>query len=304
MFKNAYETTPCSAYALAGIVAALKVAMVDGQLHQVQSPKNIPVDGLFEVPPYLKAVGPFSHTIALDHFGKKIYVIDTRPFTRGNDRETFKIVNATEYRFALLRGMLTKLWSEGQGMDLVSFGDVAPRAFVKLLSEGITRRLGLSPLDQQALVAVTGFYYYCQYETEETLSERDLLKIVTRVSRETAVPVQKQLELLEGQVKINDIHGYTEAVKRIVGSPRLEHLNPGLVYAIVTGCWYGAAAREIVAVALEHPPTFHAMVYMALTDRSYHSAYFAKLIEAVNKGPNGKQYLANFSAYLEASLNG
>lgn len=303
MFKNAYETTPCSAYALAGIVAALKVAMVEGQLQPVQSSRNIPVTGLFEVPPYLKAVGPFSHTIALEHFGKKIYVIDTRPFTRGTENGAMRVVNPTEYKFAVLRGMLTQQWAEGHVSDLATFGDVAPRAFIKLLSEGITRRLGLSPLDQQALVAVTGFYYYCQFEVEEQLTERDFTKLVMRISRNTAVPAEKVIELLDGQPKIVDIHGYVQTMKQVVRSTRLEQLNPGLIYSIIGGSWYGAAAREIVAVSLEHPPTYLAMVYMALTDRSYHTAYFTKLVEMVNKGPNGKEFLANFSAFLEASLN-
>ena len=52
--------------------------------------------------------------------------------------------------------------------------------------------------------------------------------------------------------------------------------------------WFGANAKEILAVALEHPPTWLSLVYIALKERSYKNTSLAKIAlrYALNKGGN------------------
>jgi hypothetical protein len=59
----------------------------------------------------------------------------------------------------------------------------------------------------------------------------------------------------------------------------LNNLNTATLYPIMAGTWYGANSAEMVAVALEHPPTWVTMVYQATTARSYYHSALAKMLE-------------------------
>lgn len=300
MFKYPYETTPCSSYQLKEIVSSLQHAVVNGELGTAKTLKNTPVEGLREVPPYLKAVPPFSHPLAFDHFGKQQLVIDVRPFvSQLRSDNSIRITNPGEYQFMVLRGMLTQGWARGDQSDFATFGDIAPRVFIRLLSEGIMRRLSLSPMNQQDLAIVTGYYFFCMFKSDDHFEDREVLKIAARISRITAINVEKILQVIEPLSVLKNVHDYCNTIKVAIDSPRTQDINPGMLYAIVGGAWFGAAAREIMAVAIEYPPYLYALIYLSVNDRGFRNAYFSKLVEAVAKGNSGKDFSNNLVAYLE-----
>lgn len=254
-----------------------------------------------EVPPYLKAIAPFSHPLNVETRTGSFIAIDTRPFTRQNREGVISITSPTEYQFMVLRGFLTKLWARGGQSEFLTIGEIVPKVFIRLLSENIVRRMGLTPMDQQKLVIVTGLFYFSLFTDEDEFSEQDRLRIATRIGRSALIPVDRVLEVIEGLPVLKTVFDYCETVKKVVQTPRLEQFNPGLLYASLGGVWFGAAAREVVAVSIEYPPTFIAMVYMALTDRTYHSAMFTKLVHSVEKNNSGRDFLVNLRGYLEAN---
>lgn len=304
MFKFPYETTPCSSYNLADIRKALQHAMVEGTLAPATTLKGNPVEGLLAVPPMVKSVAGFNHPLSFDHFGKTELAIDTRPFVSQKTTGEMRIANPTEYQFLVVRGALTAAWAAGDNAELAQLGDLPTRVFSRLLSEGIVRRLNLNPGDQMKLAALAGYWHLCSYIPEDNLEHDMLIKMASKVARATQISVERVLEVLEGLGDgtnfpvIRDVKMFCDSAFRAVESTRLEHLNTGLLYAIVGGCWFGAAAREIVAVALEYPPTFLAMLYMALTDRSYHSAFFTKLVQNCDRNGMGDDFKKRLIHFL------
>ena len=308
MFKYPYETTPISNYVLKDIVAALQRAMVDKELRRAQTLSKATVDGMYEVPSYVKSVPPFSHPIVFDHFGKMVTVVDTRPFVRDSRDGGMRVANETEYRFMILRGVLTKLWAEGTPNDFVTMGDIAARVYTRFLSEGVVRRLNLTPGEHQKIAVISAYFYFSLFmpadvEVGHALPEEKRVKLATRIARVTNVPADFCLKTLDDVPHFNDVDGYCRALYHVTGSPRLEKFSVGMLYAIVSGGWFGASAREIVAVSIEYPPTFFAMLYMALTDRTYHKAYFTELVIASNKNNLGKEFQLSMNSYLEGALN-
>ena len=307
MFLLPYQTTPCAAYVLTGIVSALQHAAIDGQLVAAQTGKNVPIEGLFVVPPYVKSVAPFAHPLHIEVSGKPMLVIDARAFTR-EDRinDQLRIANPNEYEFLVLRGRLTHAWLNGYASDLQSVGLIVPQVYTRLISEAIVRRLGLNPMDQQYLAVIVAYYYACLFTDENSLQENDVAKYAARISRITNINTVTVLQILD-QLKgtdhelrvLTDITSLVEAIRTVGSSPRLEALNAGLLVQAVGGVWFGASAREIVAVGLEYPPNFIALIYMALTDRTFHGAPLTKLVEACNKRDAGKDFVRNLANFLE-----
>lgn len=296
MFKFPYETTPCSSYNLADIRKGLQHAMVEETLKPAVTLKGAEVQGLLSVPPAIKTIAGFNHPLSVDHFGKQYVVVDTRAFETQKVSGEFRINNPTEYQFAVLRGALTVAWAEGDNAELAQLGDLPVRVFARLVSEGIVRRLNMNPGDQMKLAALAGYWHLCSYIPEESIDHDLAIKMATKVARATQISVERVLEVIEGLGDgtnfpvIRNVQMFCDSAFRAVESSRLEHLNTALLYAIVGGCWFGSAAREVVAVALEYPPTFLAMLYMALTDRTYHSAFFTKLVQTADRNNAGEDF--------------
>lgn len=307
MFQTPYDTTPCDSYdqALIQIRRALGQAMTNNELVIANTLEGEACDGLWMVPPYLKSVPQFGHPLMLEHFGKRYVVIDARPFIRQSQTGEIKVASSTEYRFLLTRGLLMQAWLAGEQADMVNVGDIAPKVFSRFLSEGIVRRLGLSPSDQLRLTVLSAFFYFCQFSPQLAYGEDDQVKLAQRISRLTTINVERVLEVFhilvdeETLPAIGNMSDYCEAARRVCESPRLQSLDLRLLYATVGGGWFGANARENVAVALEYPPTFLAMVYMALTDRSYHKAFFTQLVEQVDRSGLGKTFVMRLTTFLE-----
>lgn len=309
MYKNPYETTPCSAYELKDIVAALQIALVDGQLLGLQTDKVGSHPGVFEVPPYCKAVNPFTQVIHFDHFGKSVYVVDTRAFLRERREGGVQVSNVSEHEAAALRALTTKAWNEIGSGAFQAMAELPARVFVRLVSEAVSRRLALSPADQQTVIAVTAYYFFSLF-TDEVWDEQGLYRLGGRIARCSLVPADRAIQILEklaqhdgGSVTLQpakSIDDLIRAMQTACESPRLSTLNVGLLYAATGGVWYGAAAREHVAVALEYPPAWMTLIYLALTDRTYHGSQLQKLVLAADKGALGSDFAKNLIALLRS----
>lgn len=305
MFKFPYETTPCASYQISSVRKALMHALVSGELSPVTSlatsgtKAGETLKGVLEVPPSLKSIPAFSQPVWLDGMNREALVLDTRAFVSEKRDGTLKVTNPTEYRFASLKAVFIRSWIVGGAEEQSGFGDFPATVFSRILSEGLVRRLGLSPLDQMNVSVISAYYYFCLFLPNDTqLTENLKVKLASRVARATRVNLEKTLAILDVLPFLKDINDYLSALKEYLNTPRLDKVNVGFLYAAIGGVWFGAHARESVAMALEYPPVFLAMLYLSLTDRSYHRAYFTKTVLSTAKEAVRKDFTRQLSAYL------
>jgi hypothetical protein len=312
MFNLPYETRAASGHVLGDVVSALQQAFINNELAVVRSSKDVPIEGLYQVPPYLKAIPPFGHPIQIQTSDKTILVIDTRAFTR-EDRanNALKVTIPGEYEQLYLYGRLTQAWLNNHQSDLSAVGEIVPRVFANLISQNIVRRLGLNPQDQQALTVVSTYYYFCLFMHDQSIAEQQLLKVAARISQVTSITGTDVLRILKyfdadasGQYKVlQNLEDFVEGLKGTGTSPRLSTLNVGFVITAIGGVWFGANARENVAVSLEYPPLFITLVYKALMDRSYHGTMLSRFVEISNRRDAGKDFTRNLANFLEMTAH-
>lgn len=303
MFNTPYETTPCASYVLKDSVSALKHALVSDDLQIARTVKGTPLQGIYTVPSYLKGIAPFFHPLVFDHNGRQVVAIDTRAYLKTNAAGQSVISQPAEYGFLLVRAALVKLWADGEQSALLAAADLPASVFMRWVSESLVRRLGLSPSDQQALVALSGFFYFSQFTNEPMTDERSHINVASRIARLTRVPVAVTLELLRDAGRVDSVFEFVELLKARVQSPRMENLNPGLLYAVLGGSWFGAAGREIAGVALEYPPYLAAMIYTAVNDRSYRKTGLNKLVEQLDRNQAGKTFSHQIAHLMQGLTN-
>lgn len=295
MITSPYQSTPCKDYDLKRIIADVMADRIDGKL--------IP-QGPFEM------VGPdstlpiFTQPLTRLEFGDRreapTLVIDGRAMVRAtrNSDQPWVVHNFSEFDLIRVRARFQLLWQDPQYVkqDLLRCGDLPGIVWVNWISKSLSYRLSLDALQQMHLAVLCGYYYVCLFNTREEFDDTAKAKSAVLISRWTRINVSEVLEIIDPQPYLDTLKDFVDACKRSVETSRMEQLNLGLVYTLLGGSWYGSSSsRETVGVALEHPPTYLALINASLQLRSYRSATLAKIVQQAVKGGNDKDLLKNLA---------
>lgn len=177
---------------------------------------------------------------------------------------------------ALVRAaILTKYWVEHPNREgfysLPGIG--APRSFVLWVADTIARSTGIDAGVAQKLRLLTAWYYRCLFYNEDQVPKEgsSLLKIISMllVKLKINIPLDTA-EMIIGPIGyLSSLDDYVNAVRSLDDS-RLSNVTVAGIYQLLRTSWYGStASAEWVAVALEYPPTFYAMLVSAISDNQY-----------------------------------
>jgi hypothetical protein len=301
-YATAYETTQCSGYVLDKLETALKAAYLAGALMPASEAATV-----LEVhggQPLADAVPEFAHPflIAHEHGGTHdeggTIVFDARPFGAFDRlRGQFVVRNEIEYGLQLRRAQLNDIWVNDDPALLRDVSPVAMSFFASWISENVARRFALDPREQLNLAILSGIHYLSLFADEDSPDTHARLKIAMQVSRGLRCPAEDVMTLLEKQQHAGaGIVGLCADAADATGSVRLRELSPGILISIIKGTWFGINAAEMLAVALEHPPTWLALLAAAHVERTYRNSGLARMVERqAHKEPN--------QLFLRAVLN-
>lgn len=278
MFKTPYDTTVCKNFLVRDkIKPELTSMLIAGSLHNE--------NGVYFVTQEHKDVKPFTHPILLEVPSRQndlIMVIDARGISSINQADG-KLRKTTDLEYQVVRTkLMIETWLKGNTTDVLNLGDLQLKVFARLLSETLARRLNLDVNVQSTVSVISAFYYICMFSETYDFTEDDYLKYAKRISRVTHIQINEVFEMIKTYGNMRDLDSYCRALAGHGGSVRLEKMTPGLIYTMLGGVWFGSNSMEHSAVSLEHPPTFAAMVFMAVSDRSYRKTVLAQLISKVD----------------------
>lgn len=317
MIHSPYQTTACRAYDTRAIEKGAKLAAVEDQiLHTLTTPAGKTITGqVMGVSPDNKDIPLFSHPFPTylnadtKILGETPFILlDIRGVAKVGRTGELKLTNPTEYEFLLVRGLLTYFWYQNDPRDLVNLGEIAPAIFTRWLAQSITRRLGLSPAEQVQVTVVALFYWYSLFTPNEEIGEGAIpegekRRIITKLNAISSIPSSMSFELADKLSYMPTLKDFVQGLKDVVQSPRMERLSEGLLMSMLGGSWFGFNAKEVVAVALEHPPTFLAILHMALKDRSYKKSMLGTLAYDHDKRGRGEEFSRNVNHLLETVLS-
>lgn len=298
MILTAYNTMACRSYITGDIRKKIELAAIENELvnlHSLHS-KEI-INGVYGIVPQNNDIPAFSHPIDItlknfDDSDKPLMVIDTRPFFKVNKDGTFSTTNSAEYSFQLNRAILNSHWFESPS-DLLNLGELPSVVFCRWLSTIITRRLGLTPGDQVKVTIVTLFYWYSLFNNSDSFDEKYKMRIITKASQLLNIPTTLSLPLVDNISHMSGVEDYCLTLRKVIESPRLESFSPALLFSLLGGSWFGNNVKEVIAVAIEHPVTFIAIIKAALDDRSYRKTTLGTLVYENDKRERGKDFNRN-----------
>jgi hypothetical protein len=296
IFHTAYDTTICSG--TQSSVERIKNAIAEARIRDYL-PSADDVVQVYSTRGAQAAIPAFNHPLYIlnkdvSHgdggANNAMLAVDLRPAVKADDGKSsagldvsgsgeYRVTNATVYRARLYRAALNAVWlKEGPG-SVRSLTPMAMSVFASWISETLSRRYALDPKTQYNLMILAGIFYSSNHfeglEYEHTQENRVLAGIATALR----VELPDVLTAYDNVKLILSIEDFCKKAKDYLNNVRLEELNAGILVALMKGTWAGDNAAENVAVALEHPPTWLAILLEAYTNRMIKFTTIAKICE-------------------------
>lgn len=298
MIKQPYDTTPCKNYRLGDTIQEIKRAMINDEIRPALTPKGTTIDSVFLITSENDTVPQFAHPLHFEHQGKDIWFVDVRGMTRVSREGVLVTVSAVDYELAITRATLSQIWYEGGERDLFALGKFPAIVFTRWISENISRRTAIDPATQMRLSVICALYYYQQFYTQNDWDDVIKIKSLATIAQQTRIPLDTVMDIGGDIPHMSTIMDLVECLKVHSQSVRFENFNIGLLYSMFMGSWFGSNSREIVAVSLEHPPTFLALIYLALKERSFRKTALAQMVLVSDKQDLGRTYTYNLLGLL------
>lgn len=303
MLVAPYQTTVCAHYTTDKIEKALARAHIEAPLPCAETAQGerYPMVRMVTPDEAYTQVPSFTQPIRVNSAGQDIgWVFDARPFLRV-DRRTggLTYTSHNDFLFQVGRTALhTEAVQDGQAA-LSRLGDYPVEVFTRWLTSALAIRLNLD-LEHQVEVAVIAAYYYFQLQSdtpEQDHRQRD--RFAKRIARITRAGVNDVFEILDKLPVMRNGKDLMAGFQKGATSLRLTDMKFADLYTVVIMSWVGVNARENVGVALEHLPTFIAMVHSGLKERSYRKTVIATRAMSTNKRTAQEAFSLGVSAILD-----
>lgn len=247
-------------------------------------------------------IPPMIHPFLLKGYkGCDYLVTDVRAFrgavanyyTSPKDFETH-VRNKPEYLFTKHRTILSLLWLNGQATKLRASLLFAGTVYASWISGAIAKAYALD-LNDQARITALAIYFYHSLFTEETKLEGERLETaVIHSIRVTKLPAKEIYALYESLPAMANCADFCKVLSTSGENVRLRDFNLPMFLTLVRNTWYGTHSDKLLPVAVEHPPTWLAIVYTTMTERSYRNSPLNRTIENLGKRGASEEFIQNF----------
>lgn len=282
--NTAYNTTACANFRMEKVVEAVREAQVRDYLSNQDG-----VVYIYNGSGAQGAVPAFKHAL----FVSKRNSSDIRhspdarlePFlamdirTAGRiDREngTFKITNSTLYKNLLYRGALTAIWLSNGPNAFRSVTPLAMSIFASWISEAVGFRFHLDAKARLDIMTLAGIFYQSNHLEGVEFDKANENRHIASIANALKLNVTDVMKMYNITKAITSMEDFCNKVKMVLSDVRLENFNAGLLVLIMQGTWTNEG-NELVAVALEHPPTWLAVLYEAYTNLALKKIGLAKI---------------------------
>lgn len=313
MFRNPYDTTVGMLMGLSYQNLVDKILLF-AAAHREQI-GGASMDGISDqwrvksITPGLGALPPFAHPVCIeDNSGSKEWIrtgwdndvyIDVRNFTRLSQTKEVVISSEGDYNFTVLRGHLQRRWMLKDGyLDILTLGSFPTSMFTRCISSLLTRRLALAPDIQMRVTVILAYFYLCMFKEVDksesvTLTERELLEMSRMITAATFVSATDVIDIIRDIPIMRDLKDLVKVFKDDSNSIRFENFEVATLLELVGTMWAGSNYREIAQVAMEHPPTWVAMVYTAVKQRGFANAYLSRIVKDYSRGTDDESFAKN-----------
>lgn len=289
IYHTAYQTTACADFRMESTVNAVLEAKVRDPLIVADGVAYVDASNgaQGEIKAFRHALYIQKHTSAKDWHGAAqtnpldpFLAMDVRPAGRFDAQSgAFKITNATMYKHMVMRAALSSVWLSSGPNAFRQITPVATSIFASWIAEAIGFRYNLDPKTRIDLMILAGIFYQSNHIDGIEFDKGNEARYLAAIANALKINIAEVGRIYAQTKAIGSIEDFCQKAKTVAGNVRLENLNAGVLISLMGATWAGDNRVEITAVAMEHPPTWIALLYEALTNAALKKVGLSKIVE-------------------------
>lgn len=240
---------------------------------------------------------PFIHPIQFNIGDDTYLVVDMRSSTRWDRAQGISIPsNPPLYRRDVILTIMQFVWMNDGPNAIQRLGNFQVTIFAQWMSNTIIRRFGLDAAQQLKVQCIAAYYYLCLFSDEKRFDPMRAAPIVSRAINANTAYV---IELVDTLPYIANIVEFLEVIQESLATERLSGLTLDYFIASLNGSWFGPNHNILVSTAVEYPPIFVSLLYLALTDRGTRLAGISQVALKRERDPAAKEFIRITSDLLK-----
>lgn len=276
VINDPYQTFLNKGIKIEPIRLEIQKAVINGQIN-ILGPNLFELTSGSEIP-------PFQHPVVFqDSRNQPSVCFDSRPYRGKNIDSPVTTNSRPEYELQLMRAMLMRSWVSFDVKYFTTVLDDALRIYISWIGSSIAKRFALNPNETLIIDILIGFYFVNLFNNEKEVDELMKMNYVARLTRVNPIYTAEYVESVLADVTkpIETVQELCELIKTVTGSVRLQTFNAGVLYTLIGTTWFGFQANAILSTAIEHVPTFYALIASAIKETLYRKTGFTQVVDNV-----------------------
>lgn len=227
-------------------------------------------------------VPTFSHPLTLETVKGLTYTVcDLSSFIRERQEGEYVVANKPLFSLQTIRTVLTSDLINNGTRSIKSLSPNVVKTYVDLITSSLSMAFSLNNEEVLALRALSGWMYYSMLHNDPYAGELEFDALIAKLSHEINIPSSFLYRYIDQEFYKN-VSDFLEKLRQNITNPAVQKINEGLFYTVIAknlnaNVWIGLEKQEILAMSVEHIPTFVATLVICLSEQVFKNAGLTKM---------------------------
>ena len=227
-------------------------------------------------------VPTFSHPLTIETVKGLTYTIcDLSSFIRERQEGEYVVANKPLFSLQTIRTVLTADLINNGTRSIKSLSPNVVKTYVDLITSSLSMAFSLNNEEVLALRSLSGWMYYSMLHNDPYAGELEFDALIAKLAREINIPSSFLYRYIDQEFYKN-VGDFLEKLRQKITNPAVQKINEGLFYTVIAknlnaNVWIGLEKQEILAMSVEHIPTFVATLVICLSEQVFKNAGLTKM---------------------------
>ena len=227
-------------------------------------------------------VPTFSHPLTIETVKGLTYTFcDLSSFIRERQEGEYVVANKPLFSLQTIRTVLTADLINNGTRSIKSLSPNVVKTYVDLITSSLSMAFSLNNEEVLALRSLSGWMYYSMLHNDPYAGELEFDALIAKLAREINIPSSFLYRYIDQEFYKN-VGDFLEKLRQKITNPAVQKINEGLFYTVIaknlnTNVWIGLEKQEILAMSVEHIPTFVATLVICLSEQVFKNAGLTKM---------------------------
>lgn len=227
-------------------------------------------------------VPTFSHPLTIETVKGLTYTFcDLSSFIRERQEGEYVVANKPLFSLQTIRTVLTADLINNGTRSIKSLSPNVVKTYVDLITSSLSIAFSLNNEEVLALRSLSGWMYYSMLHNDPYAGELEFDALIAKLAREINIPSSFLYRYIDQEFYKN-VGDFLEKLRQKITNPAVQKINEGLFYTVIAknlnaNVWIGLEKQEILAMSVEHIPTFVATLVICLSEQVFKNAGLTKM---------------------------